>query len=207
MTPLSSILALHSSITATTRIWGLLILVACVLAAAGCSADDVASGMDETNDPEAPIANARIDIALEEIRVVSKCEGGTNPGEWQFEVSFINEGNTPLEDALNLPPGSTFGTSEENTIDFYTVNDGSRINLEHTVSFDLSREEGRAFNVQFAGYEWDGLGKPDPDMTNRSVTRSHTFRNGQFTSVVGTNDLRLGFGRCQANLRYTVTVQ
>jgi hypothetical protein len=205
MNPLSNILTLNPSTTAMTRALGLILIVAFVLA--GCSADDVASGMDETNDTEPLIANARIDIALEEIRVVSKCEGGTNPGEWQFAISFINEGNTPLEDELNLPPGSTFGTSQENTIDFYTVNDGSRINLEHTVSFELSREEGRAFNVQFAGYEWDGVGKPDPDMTNRSVTRSHTFRNGQFTSVVGTNNLRLGFGRCQANLRYTVTVQ
>lgn len=183
------------------------LMTALLCLSTGC---DSSTAMEEDEDPVPVVQNARIDLNLQEIQVVSKCEGGTNPGEWQFLIDFVDEGNTPLAQALNLPQGTTYGTFTGQATEVITTNDNNRINLGQSFSFERPREEGTAFSVLLSAYEWDAANTPDPDMDNRSVNRTHTFQSGRFTNVIGTNELRLRTGsgnRCEAVLRYTVTVQ
>lgn len=193
-------------LSTTIRLGQLAILLgALLLFTTGCDS----SGMEEEDNNTLPpeVQMARVEITLQEIQVVSDCDGGTNPGDWQFQIAFVNEGNASLADPLNLPQGTTFGTYTGQATELLTASDNNTINLGQTVSFQRPREEGSGFGLLFSGYEWDAVDAPDPDMTNRSVTRMHNYQGGRFDNIIGTNEMALGGGRCEAMLRYTVTVQ
>ena len=197
-------------ITFTTRLplakSGLtLMLAALVLFSTGCDS----SGMEDDGDNNLPpqVEMARVEITLQEIQVISDCDGGTNPGDWQFQIAFVNEGNSSLADPVNLPQGTAFGVNTGQATELLTASDNNKVNLGQAVSFQRPREEGSGFGLLFSGYEWDAVDAPDPDMNNRSATRMHNYENGRFDNIIGTNEMTLGGGRCEALLRYTVTVQ
>ncbi|HMB90077.1 MAG TPA: hypothetical protein VKP65_04465 [Rhodothermales bacterium] len=182
-----------------------LMLAALLLIATGCDS----SGMEDDGDNNLPpqVEIARVEITLQEIQVISDCDGGTNPGDWQFQIAFVDEGNSSLADPIDLPQGAAFGVHTGQATELLTASDNNKINLGQTVSFQRPREEGSGFGLLFSGYEWDAVDTPDPDMTNRSVTRMHNYQDGRFDNIIGTNEMTLGGGRCEALLRYTVTVQ
>lgn len=197
----------HTPATSTTFIKAsrtAMLLAVLLFLATGC---DSSAMEDDDNSLPPPVENARVEIALQEIQVISDCDGGTNPGDWQFQIAFVDEGNAALADPLNLPQGTLFGTYTGQATELLTASDNNKINLGQTVSFQRLREDGSGFGLLFSGYEWDAVDSPDLDMTNLSVTRMHTYQDGRFSDIIGTNEMTLGGGRCEALLRYTVTVQ
>jgi hypothetical protein len=182
-----------------------LLLTTLLLFTTGCDS----SGMEGDGNDNLPpqVEMARVEITLQEIQVISDCDGGTNPGDWQFQIAFVDEGNATLADPLSLPQGSQFGTYTGQATELLTASDNNKVNLGQTVSFQRPREDGSGFGLLFSGYEWDAVDTPDPDMTDLSVTRMHNYQDGRFDNIIGTNEMTLGSGRCEAMLRYTVTVQ
>lgn len=171
--------------------------------ATGCDS----GAMEEQQVLPPPVANAQVSINLQEIQVLRDCDSGNNPGDFQFQIAFVDEGNASLADPLDLPQGSTFGVHTGQLTELIAANDNNRINLGQTVSFQRQREDGNGFGLIFSGYEWDSATTSDPAMTNRSVTRTHSYQNGSFSNVIGAKEMTLGSGVCMAVLRYTVTVQ
>ena len=175
-----------------------------LLLAIGCDSNS----MEEDTDTLPPtVQNAQIEVSLQEIQVINDCDSGNNPGDFQFQIAFVDEGNTSLADPLNLPQGTTFGTYTGQASELLPASDNNRINLGQTISFQRPREDGSGFGLIFSGYEWDAVNNSDSDMTNRSVSRTHAFQNGSFTNIIGTKEMSLGNSRCRAMLRYAVTVR
>ncbi|PAP81718.1 hypothetical protein B1759_10505 [Rubrivirga sp. SAORIC476] len=146
---------------------------------------------------------ASISIALGAITANSNCDSATNPGDFQFLIEVTDLGNNPIE-AITLPAGATYGTHSAAVIPLFS---GNQATVGQTISLQQPRAEGSGFAVSLSGMEWDSTTRRDANMDDRTSVRTHRFASGQFSSVVGTQQLSVGNGACNATLDYVVTVQ
>lgn len=159
------------------------------------SACDSAGGSD----------SATVTIDLLNVSTTGNCDSATNPGDFQFYVEVLDEGNQRL-DALDLPVGARYGTHAEGT--FISLFAGDEAPIDQTISFERPREDGGGFAIQFSAMEWDSSTLRDGALDDRSTIQLHTFRDGRFANVVGERSARVfGNSSCNATLAYNVTVQ
>ena len=170
--------------------------------AASVAACDSADPIDEI--PPGP-ADASIAIALDQVRVLGDCEdANTNPGDFQFKVSFVDEGNRPIGSELQFP-ANTYGDNSGQ--DHSTLFTGRTYSLNQTATVLRPAQEGSAFGVVFAATEWDSATVRDARMDDRSSTRLYAFRDGRFQGITGDQTVSLNGGAdCSVRLEYTVSV-
>ena len=146
---------------------------------------------------------ASITVNLGAVQSFGDCDSDTNPGDFQFQVSFVDEGNNLL-DRADLPNGTAYGTYDADT--FIFLSDRDRRTLGTSLTGQRPRQEGSGFALTFAGMEWDSGTARDGTFDDINATASYGYRDGAFQGVVGAKSITLR-GKCNVVLDYTITVQ
>lgn len=179
-----------------------LLLAALLLPLAAC--DSAGPEPDPGPSPTPGPANASISVALNAVTANSNCDTSSNPGDFQFELAIADLGNNAIE-SITLPTTATYGVWSAPTL--ISLFAGDQAAVGQTVSFQQPRAEGSGFAVSISGMEWDSATARDARMDDRTATRTHRFSSGQFTSVVGTQQVTIGSSACSVTLDYVVTVR
>jgi thiol-activated cytolysin len=137
-------------------------------------------------------------VTLDRFYVWRDCDGIEGDGDFEFQAQ------------VSGGPGGPFTINRSPTLGQEAVS-----LIRQDTRFDLPREEGQSFTVDFWSSEWDvpviGSSYRDSRMDNLHGSVVHRFQNGAWTSVGGEADgvirIRLGGGECQAELWYTVSIQ
>lgn len=179
------------------------LLLALPFALAACDS----GGPEPLPDSEVPSgpAMATVSIALDQIRVDGDCENRSdNPGDFQFKVAFIDEGNRSIGSELQFPNG-TYGDNSGN--DNITLFSGRTHTLNQDVALQRPTQDGSAFGIVFSAIEWDSATTRDTRMDDRSRTRLYDYRDGRFQSITGAQSLSLyGGSDCSVGLEYSISV-
>lgn len=146
---------------------------------------------------------ASISIALGAVTANSNCDSATNPGDFQFLIEVTDLGNNPAE-TITLPSGATYGANSAAVVNLFSGNEAP---VGRTVSLQQPRAEGSGFAISLSAMEWDSATSRDADLDDRTSVRTHRFASGQFTNVVGTQQISVGTSACRVTLDYVVTVQ
>lgn len=180
----------------------LALLLALALPLAAC--DSVGPEPDPQPQPEPGPAMAQLTVSLGAVTANTNCDSSSNPGDFQFRLDISDLGNNTLE-SVTLPSTATYGVYS--TPALISLHAGNQATIDRTVSFQQPRAEGSGFAVSISGMEWDSATARDARMDDRTATRTHRFASGQFTSVVGTQQVTIGSSACNVTLDYVVTVQ
>ena len=165
----------------------------------------------DSTGPEEPLvdpspANAAITVSLDEVRVPADCDDGDNPGDFQFRVSFLDEGNQPIGQTLEFPSGA-YGTNAQPS-DVLEIGSGRAFGLNQTASLTRPRQDGSGFTVVFSATEWDSATIRDGRMSDRTRQRLYVYRDGRFGGITGTQSIsNSGSQDCSVVLDYTIAVQ
>ncbi|WP_412061566.1 hypothetical protein [Rubrivirga sp. IMCC45206] len=179
------------------------LLLALAVSLAACDA----AGPEDTPLPESPSGPtmANVSINLDQIRVLGDCENSpSNPGDFQFKISFVDEGNQRVGPELQFPNGTYGDNSGQNHLTLLT---GRTHGVNQTATLQRPAQEGSAFGVVFAATEWDSATTRDSRMDDRTNTRLYAYREGRFQGITGSQSVSLNGGTdCSVRLEYTIAV-
>ena len=156
-------------------------------------------------------ARYRLSLTVQRITALDTCDNftqGLSNGEFATRVlSILPNGS---QSTLNQTTGYPGNPSN---LRVYNLGRGASRTLNISRTYTLDGAAGQFLRLQFSATEWDEqvvVFPPstrwvrDSNMNNRSVTRTHTFRNGAFSGL-GPNTLTIGNSSCGIRLSYTLS--
>lgn len=167
------------------------------------------SGQTGRGTAEVAAARFRLTVNVQSVTAINTCDDftqGLSSGEFALRVraTTASGGGLTMTQTNSYPSRSgaiSLGQSVTRT-------------LNTTRNFTITGSPGQFLRILFDATEWDTqivIFPPstrnihDSRMSDRTVTRTHSYGNGSFGSL-GSNSLTLGTSSCGLRLNYTVTV-
>ena len=144
---------------------------------------------------ERELPEYQLTVSVSSIRIIEDCDLGpiiqAGPGEFSYRVT------------TRFPEDAGSVTLTERS---------SRVSRSNGQSITIGRSrterfvgDGGSINVGYRLTEWDA-NSADSRMNNRSGSRNHSLRNGQWSST-GSNSIQIGVNNCSAELRYSFSAR
>lgn len=171
----------------------------------------VFSGQTARRTLQVAAARFRLDVTAQSVTALSTCDDftqGLTRGEFAVRVLGI-----PPSGSSTLFRETTGYPGNPNDLRVFELADGASANLNETRAFTLDGAQGQSLRIQFNATEWDTQivvippsirWIPDSRLNNASITRTHSYSNGTFSSL-GPNTLTLGNSSCGLRLNYSIS--